>query len=157
MLNADFWRQPRELWINRPALGVREKVLYFADGKIDQQAYLRLCRICMDAVDHVAVEITPRLFDLLWADQEFLASYGYTRWFDMTSGYRTDNHNAALENSARLSMHRYGYALDGKRAGLSIAEHAHSLRSMASGGVGEYSAHVHMDVWRPRAWRSKHA
>jgi len=78
LLDIDFWVKPRTLSLVRPASGERAKVLYWKDGELIDAAYEELCHLLRDVTDRETVPIDPKLLEMLWGTQAFIARYGLT-------------------------------------------------------------------------------
>ena len=75
------------------------------------------------------------------------------RPINITSGYRSPEHNANLPGAATNSQHMYGKAADITVDGMSPREVAKiAEKYFGDGGIGVYSGHVHVDVGPRRRW-----
>jgi uncharacterized protein YcbK (DUF882 family) len=91
--------------------------------------------------------------EALWEVQQTLALMGIHQPLVITSGYRTEQTNAATEGSARNSMHLYAKAADFYVPGVSMRELFDTCWSRSiSGGMGYYGSHVHLDSGTRRWW-----
>ena len=78
--------------------------------------------------------------------------------FELTSGYRSPETNAALHELdsgvATNSLHMKGYAADISVPGRSLAEVYEMARALKLGGVGYYpnDDFIHVDIGRVRRW-----
>lgn len=148
----DYWERDRVLWLQR---GRKEqyRVTYWADGELDQRNYERLCYLLRDAEEETAVLMDPALLDLL---------YGVQYWQELllhrpvpliiSSGFRTERHNAKLERGASNSMHLYGKAADIQSSYFTPNQLADMAGYFHAGGLGRYDTHTHVDTGRVRAW-----
>lgn len=124
------------------------------DGGYDRTQILLLSWFMRDIRDDGrAVWMEPRLFDLLASVQASLSAvHGAALPLVVTSGYRTPEHNAAVESAARSSMHLYGYAADVQVRGYPPRAVALAASFVSEGGIGLYDRFTHLDVWRRRTW-----
>lgn len=154
---GDFWSQPRSLWLRRQTgQGIEEvREVYFADGQIIANGYIRACQLLRDVRAGQAVQISPVLLDVLCGIQGFLTAHGYAIPLLTTSGYRSPATNAATEGAARNSMHMQGRAWDGRMPGVSSQVLASIALYLQAGGVGLYQGRdfLHVDDGRLRFWR----
>jgi uncharacterized protein YcbK (DUF882 family) len=154
-----LWQQPRvvQLLGTQDAPNVHGEFEYWRDGRYQMEAYLTLSRLCADGHAQVAVQMDPRVFDLMFATQRWYAQVtGKTARHQITSAYRTRGTNQKVGGSPG-SQHLMGRALDGRLLGLDLATYAQMLRAFGAGGVGLYAHHVHWDVGRsPTFWRGKY-
>lgn len=120
-------------------------------------AYLALSRLCADPHAGAAVQMDPRVFDLMFATQRWYEqATGKPGKHRITSAYRTPSTNRHVGGSP-ISQHLVGRALDGQLVGLDLPTYARMLNAFGAGGVGLYAHHVHWDVGRaPRFWRGRY-
>jgi uncharacterized protein YcbK (DUF882 family) len=149
-----FWAQPRALRLQ--SLTTTHKPWefeYWRDGRLQTDAYLALSRLCQDTHSGQAVHMDARVFDLMFATQQwYQQATGKVGVHQITSAYRTPRTNAQV-GGATNSLHLTGKALDGQLLGLDLATYAAMLQAFGAGGVGLYSRHVHWDVGRaPGFW-----
>jgi uncharacterized protein YcbK (DUF882 family) len=133
--------------------GKAYKIPFMRNGKIEEDGYNDLCRIFADIRAGVAVQMDPDLFLVLSKAQQWLSSNQINRPIILTSGYRTEHTNAAIEGAAFNSMHLYGKAADIRMEGIPADYLARLLRLCGGAGIGIYSSFVHVDTWKERAWR----
>ncbi len=154
--NAAFWSQPRVINLKRRQNNEVIHLSYFKDGKIDVEAYHRICWMMRDLKMNKATQIDIRLLDLICAMQAWVGFYGYKKPFFVTSGYRTPEYNRTLEGAARNSMHLYGKAADLIFPDLPVSYLGKLAQHYTAGGVGFYpsSGFVHVDTGRIRSWGS---
>jgi len=152
--NAAFWAQPRVINLKRRQNNEVIHLSYFKDGKIDVEAYHRICWMMRDLKMNKATQIDIRLLDLICAMQAWVGFYGYKKPFFVTSGYRTPEYNRTLEGAARNSMHLYGKAADLIFPDLPVSYLGKLAQHYTAGGVGFYpsSGFVHVDTGRIRSW-----
>ncbi len=100
-------------------------------------------------------KIDPALLDLLYDLQE---RAGATRPFEVISGYRSPQTNAALRRRshgvAGSSLHMQGQAIDIRVGDVPLASLRRAALALRQGGVGYYPASnfVHVDTGRVRTW-----
>ena len=162
-LDIDFWVKPRTIRVVRPASGEKAELLYWKDGEIIEPAYQELCHLLRDVQGKVTVEMDPKLLELLWATQAFVARYGMNAPLEILSGYRTKDTNSRLIEqgipAARKSLHMEARAADIRIANLDSEVLGGLIRSFRQGGVGFYyrqSAHggwIHADTGLQRTWK----
>ena len=142
------------LWLKRPDGSEIVSRFRDASGAYDPIQVLLLSWFLRDvADDQRAVWMEPRLFDLMASVQSSMSAvHGSALPLVITSGYRTPEHNAGIENAARSSMHLYGYAADLRVTGYSPRAVALAASFFSTGGIGLYGSFTHLDVWRQRTW-----
>lgn len=152
--NADFWAAPRVLHLRRRQTGEVFHGVYFRDGQLDPEAYRRINWLMRDVKKNKAVNMDPRLLDLLCAMQAWVGYYGYKKPIVINSGYRTPEYNSTLEGAARNSMHLYGRAADVVFPDLPVSYLGRLAQNYTAGGVGFYisSGFVHVDTGNIRSW-----
>lgn len=152
-----FWLQPRLIRVGFQfgKQTIFKEVLYWKNGQYDSAAYLLLSQLCLDQNALKAIQMDPRLFDLIYATQFwFYQLMGYESHHLITSAFRTESTNQRV-GGALHSQHLMGKALDGRIVGLDLNSYAQMLKSFKAGGVGLYSTHVHWDVGRQSCfWRA---
>lgn len=163
LLDIDFWVKPRTLSLVRPASGERAKVLYWKDGELIDAAYEELCHLLRDVNGKETVPIDPKLLEMLWGTQAFIARYGLTQPLEILSGYRTAASNRRLQEAgvpaARKSLHMQGKAADIRIASLNEEVLGGLIRSFRQGGVGYYyrsgprGGWIHADTGLNRTWK----
>jgi uncharacterized protein YcbK (DUF882 family) len=154
--NPVFWLQPRVISVVNADTGQRGVFEYWRDGKYVMDAYYALSALGLDHREHKAVQIDPRVFDVVYATQEWYFMAERRRTFtELTSVYRTPRTNRIVGGSP-LSTHIEGKASDGRLVGVRPRVYAAMLRSLNAGGVGLYDNHCHWDVGRaPAFWIGK--
>jgi|SRR5476651_899506 len=150
--DAAFWNQPRVLTLARGGKDIR--ACYWANNALQWDGYAEICRMLGDVHQNVAVQMDPRLFDLMRAVQAYVAYYGYHEPLSVNSGFRTPQTNGSLEGAARNSMHLFGKAIDFSMPGLPSDYMGLLASHYQAGGVGFYSAQkfTHMDTGNVRYW-----
>ena len=111
------------------------------DGGLSLSPHFKVWEFaCHDGSDTVFV--SPALVEVL---EKIRVHFG--KPVIISSGYRTENHNAK-NGGAAYSRHKYGMAADIRISGVSpadIAAYAETLLG-AGGGVGVYRQFCHVDV-----------
>jgi len=162
-LDLDFWIKPRTLSVTRPQSGERANVLYWKDGEVIDSAYQELCHILRDVNGKAAAPIDPKLFEMLWSTQAFIARYGIIQPLEILSGYRSPESNRRLREAgipaARQSLHMVGKAADIRIAKLNEEVLGGLIKSFRGGGVGYYyrsgprGGWIHADTGLERTWK----
>jgi len=163
LLDLDFWVKPRTLTVTRPASGEKAKLLYWKDGEMIDSAYQQLCHLLRDVNGKETAPIDPKLLEMLWSTQAFIARYGLEQPLEILSGYRTPASNARLIEAgvpaARKSLHMVGKAADIRIASLNEEVLGGLVRSFRTGGVGYYyrsgpkGGWIHADTGLNRTWK----
>jgi uncharacterized protein YcbK (DUF882 family) len=163
LLDLDFWVKPRTLSVVRPASGERARVLYWKDGEVIDSAYQELCHLLRDVNGRETAPIDPKLLEMLWGTQAFIARYGLSQPLEILSGYRTEASNKRLIEegvpAARKSLHMLGKAADIRVAALNEEVLGGLIRSFRQGGVGYYyrsgpkGGWIHADTGLQRTWK----
>ena len=154
-LGFDLSNGTRTLNLVRPQSGETLRGIYMKDGVWVEGAYNRICYLMRDVKGGVTVKMDPQLIAILDWVQRYLAKHGYTQPIQLTSGYRGQKTNAALEGAAKNSLHMEGRAMDLIIPGLSADYLGRLMKWLSQGGVGTYDSRgfVHVDTGRIRAWR----
>ncbi|WP_313170993.1 YcbK family protein [Massilia oculi] len=162
-LDLDFWVKPRTLSVTRPASGERASVLYWKDGEVIDSAYEQLCHLLRDVNGKATARIDPKLLEMLWSTQAFIARYGLLQPLEILSGYRSPESNRRLREAgipaARQSLHMVGKAADIRIAGLNEEVLGGLIKSFRGGGVGYYyrsgprGGWIHADTGLERTWK----
>jgi uncharacterized protein YcbK (DUF882 family) len=157
-LASDFWSQPRHLWLRRQTGNTVEefKGVYFADGQIIWDEYLKICLLLRDVRQGEAVQMSPVLLDILCGMQGVLYVSSAEKSPLIThSGYRSLYTNQSTEGAARDSLHTKGRAWDGRALNAPPAHLAMAANYLRGGGVGVYveRGFIHIDDGRLRTWR----
>ena len=153
-LAQSFWEYPRSLWLQRPATGEEQKVVYWADGQYDVEGYRRACHMLRDVQANVTVAMDPVLLDILRGIQGWFDIHGLQKPLILTSGYRSPRTNATTEGAARNSQHVAGKAADIRIPDVPASYLGKLAQYFQGGGVGFYYAKnfVHVDTGRLRVW-----
>lgn len=152
---SDFWSQPRELWLYRPATGETVRETYWADGQLVLSGYYRICHLLRDVRLNQAVQFDIVTLDIARGINGWLQSYGINKPIIVNSGYRHPSTNGSIEGAARNSLHTRAQALDVRIEGVSTESVARFGLYLAGGGVGFYPGKnfTHVDRGRVRYWR----
>ncbi len=147
----------RVLWLRREGYPDDVVAPFCVDGRtVYVPGYRAICWLMRDrnvaaAQGYVRFDIVE--IEALWEAQQTLALMGVRQPLVITSGYRTEQTNAATEGAARNSMHVYGRAADFYVRGVSTRDLFDACWSRAvSGGMGYYGSHVHLDSGARRWW-----
>ena len=156
--SADFWSIPREIWLYRPAgkgqpRDEQVRAVYWADGKLIPEGYIKLCHILRDVQAGQVVQFDLVTLDIARGVYGWLRANGIDRPLIVNSGYRSPRTNAH-EGGARNSLHTRAQALDLRIEGVSPAALSQFGRYLAGGGVGYYPSKnfTHLDRGRIRNW-----
>lgn len=162
-LDLDFWVKPRTLSVTRPQSGETANVLYWKDGEVIESAYQELCHLLRDVNGKASAPIDPKLFEMLWSTQAFIARFGIIKPLEILSGYRSPASNARLREqgipAARQSLHLVGKAADIRIANLNEEVLGGLIKSFRGGGVGYYyrsgprGGWIHADTGLARTWK----
>lgn len=162
-LDLEFWVKPRTLSVTRPQSGEKATVLYWKDGEVIDSAYQQLCHLLRDVNGRETAPIDPKLLEMLWSTQAFIARYGFNQPLEILSGFRTAASNKRLQEAgipaARKSLHMVGKAADIRIAALNEEVLGGLIRSFRGGGVGYYyrsgprGGWIHADTGLERTWK----
>jgi uncharacterized protein YcbK (DUF882 family) len=131
------------------------KTVYWAQGEYLPSSLAEIHHILRDFRTGEEHQIDRRLLDLLC---ELRIAVGSSSPFEIISGYRSPNTNAALRSKstgvAENSLHLKGMAADIRLRDKSLAVLRKAALSLRAGGVGYYPASqfIHVDVGRVRSW-----
>jgi len=147
----------RVLWLRRSGYGDEIMAPFCVDGRtLYAPGYKMICWLMRDreiAPAEGYVKIDAVEIEVLWEVQQVLGLMGVRQPLIITSGYRSPQTNAATEGAARNSMHIYGKAADMYVPGVSTRQLFDVCWSReASGGMGYYDDHVHLDSGTRRWW-----
>lgn len=127
--------------------------VYFRDGRYDREALRKLDWVFRDLSAAEVTPMDPRLFDVL---HSVAAALDNSEPYQISSGYRTPERNAALRTSrvSTVSLHMSGMAADFRLPGSNPYGVARLAAEMQVGGVGLYrrDGFVHLDCGPPRRW-----
>jgi uncharacterized protein YcbK (DUF882 family) len=155
-LDLEFWRRPRELWLQRLETGESVKVCYWAQGRYSPEGYTQLCWLLRDTRAVQAVQMDTTLLNVLAGLYAYYRAYGRAGPVFVTSGYRTEGTNRLLstEGAAHNSMHVYGRAADITIPGVPLEHLARVKRYLHAGGLGFYPTRhfIHVDTGLTRSW-----
>lgn len=145
---------PRSLRVRRGATGESFSGVYWRDGRYDREAMAKLNGVFRDPGRDEATSMDPRLFDIL---SRLAASMGAQEHYELLSGYRTPETNAAnaarSRRVSRVSLHMSGMAADVRLVDRPPMALARLAAEMQTGGVGLYrSGFVHLDCGPARRW-----
>lgn len=147
----------RVLWLRREGYGEEISAPFTVDGvSVYTPGYREICWLMRDhavpfAQGYVQIDINE--VQALWEVQEALKLHGIYRPLVITSGYRTQATNEAIEGAARNSQHMYARAADMYVDGVSMRDLFNTCWDQgASGGMGYYDSHVHLDSASRRWW-----
>jgi uncharacterized protein YcbK (DUF882 family) len=149
-----FWNLPRTIHLHRTVTGENAKIVYFNDGRINQQGYRLACYLLRDVQQNAVTNMDLRLLDLICAVQAWLTYYGINKPLMVNSGFRTARTNGSLEGAAKKSMHLSGRAIDFSVPGMSVAAVAKLAAHFRGGGIGIYPSQnfIHLDTGGVRVW-----
>jgi len=162
-LDLEFWIKPRTITVTRPQSNEKASLLYWKDGEVIESAYQQLCHLLRDVNGRETAPIDPKLLEMLWSTQAFIARYGLNQPIEILSGYRTPASNQRLQEAgipaARKSLHLVGKAADIRLAKLNEEVLGGLIRSFRGGGVGYYyragprGGWIHADTGLERTWK----
>ena len=162
-LDLDFWVKPRTLSVTRPQSGEKANVLYWKDGEVIESAYQELCHLLRDVNGKASAPIDPKLFEMLWSTQAFIARYGILGPLEILSGYRSPESNKRLREAgipaARQSLHMVGRAADIRIVNLNEEVLGGLVKIFRQGCVGFYyrggprGGWIHADTGLNRTWK----
>ncbi len=130
-------------------------VVYFENGTYSSDGLAKVNLLLRDFRDGTVHPIDPKLLDRLFLLQ---TSAGGSEPFQVISGYRSPNTNAALHEKssgvAEHSLHMEGQAIDVRMSGVATERLARLALEQGRGGVGFYRASdfVHVDTGHVRSW-----
>lgn len=173
MQGAGFWSRPRSVWLRRPATGEEIRATYWANGRVIESEYRRLCWFLRDPRMTASIESRRRqglpvpsdwygavhfsivTLDVLYALGGWLDHFQMARALVVTSAFRHVLTNSKIEGAARSSFHTKGGAIDFTVPGVSSEQVGRFSRWLGAGGVGFYPGRnfTHVDDGRLRVWR----
>lgn len=179
---AEFWSRPRSVWLKRKGVGEELRATYWADGALVLEEYRRICVFMRDlgfeqairsgdarivravrsgalpAQIPVAVPVSVRLLDAIYAIGGWLEHFGVPRPVGLTSAYRHPFYNNNMvEGAARDGYHTKGRAGDLVIEGVSPQRISQFGAWLGVGGIGLYASKgfTHVDDGAQRFWRGK--
>lgn len=157
---VDLWPEPtgvRQIWIKRKETNESGILRYFDGEQLDMNQYIRACTLLRDVHAGEIANIDVQLFDLMFAMQRWLVSWGVDKPLIINSGYRTRQTNSRLEGAAKNSMHLVGRAADVTMPGVGPEYLGRLAAIFGKGGVGFYvdRGFVHIDTGSVRHWSNK--
>ena len=135
--------------------GERYSGVYRVGDKYLPEAFEQMNFVLRDHRTGEIFPMDPHLIDIVSMLQR---KTGYSRPFEILSGYRSPHTNASLRRNssgvARNSYHMYGQAMDIRAPGLSTRTLRDRAKGLRAGGVGYYSRSnfVHVDTGDVRSW-----
>ena len=145
----------RSLTVRRQITNESFSGVYWRDGRYDREALRQLDIVFRDLSAAEPTPMDPRLFDVLVAVAEAVDS---TEGYDVISGYRTPETNAARSLQSRrvstVSLHMSGMAADCRLPGRTTLDVARRAADLQLGGVGLYrrDGFMHLDCGPVRRW-----
>lgn len=155
---ADFWTRDRVLWLRRRQSGEEFRVVFWTQGHVDINNYVRMCYLLRDTQASQTVMMDVNLLNVLYGVQywqELLL--GKPEPIIVNSGFRSDHTNERTEGAAQYSMHLYGRAADITTPSYTPQVTARMAAFFGMGGVGSYNGFTHVDSGRVRFWNGKQA
>jgi uncharacterized protein YcbK (DUF882 family) len=146
---------PRLLAFHNLHTGEHLSTAYWAAGNYLPDEIRRIAWVLRDHRTNSVHPIDARLLDLLY---NLNGQVNTSTPFEVISGYRTPQSNAALaavsEGVASRSLHMLGMAIDIRVPGVTLPHLRAAAISLQGGGVGYYprSDFIHLDVGRIRYW-----
>lgn len=155
VLGATFWDLPRLLHLRRASTGEVVKETYWANGKVVEPGYKKVCHLLRDVTANESIAMSLGLLDVLTGIQGWFRAYGQERLLIITSGYRSVRTNSATEGAAKNSLHTQGRAADITIPGVPVTYLANLGVYLRGGGVGWYPSRnfTHVDDGRIRTWK----
>lgn len=149
----DFWSRPRELWLYRPSTGEQVRAVYWADGQLVVDGYVKICKVLRDVQAGAVVQFDLVTLDIARGVYGWLLANGIDRPLIIHSGYRTPQTNTR-ERGKQRSFHLKAQALDLHIEGVSAEAVGRFGLYLAGGGVGFYPGKnfTHLDRGRVRSW-----
>jgi uncharacterized protein YcbK (DUF882 family) len=135
--------------------GEKLAITYYEQGDYHLDALAEASRFLRDFRTGEEHPIDRGLLDILHDVRLATESSGR---FEVVSGYRSPNTNAALRAKsngvAKRSLHMQGRAIDVRLTGVDTAQLREAALALRGGGVGYYpkSGFVHLDTGRVRQW-----
>jgi len=142
----------RLLWVHRVQTREEGRALYFQDQTLVTEGYHLLCYLLRDVRAEQITRMDLQLIHLLFGMQTWMRACGIRQPLRITSGYRTAETNARIEDAALHSQHVTGHAVDFTVEGIPPPVLAKLALKFAAGGVGAYPRFVHVDTGPVRRW-----
>lgn len=150
----------RQLWVRSATTGAELRGYLTIDGHsvftgtAQYPGYVQLCELMRDMHVGAVAPMDINVLEALWEIQQVLAIMGHVAPIDITSAFRTQETNDAV-GGARFSYHPRAEAVDFDVPGvpLQLVWQVAVSRKIA-GGIGLYSAHLHVDTGPRRYWNS---
>jgi uncharacterized protein YcbK (DUF882 family) len=145
----------RSLWFVHTHTGEALSIVYFQGGQYMPDALERVNYLLRDFRTNEVHTIDPALLDVLF---DLHTQAHHDGPFEVISGYRSPNTNAALRSRsngvAEHSLHMQGRAIDIRLRGFPTQKLRDLAIALQRGGVGFYpvSDFVHVDTGRVRTW-----
>lgn len=154
---ADFWAQPRRIYIQRRDTGEKANIIYHQNGEMNPEGYYKASYMLRDIRAGQMIYLDFKLLDLMCAVQAWLIHYGSKSPLLINSGFRSRQTNSRLEGAAKNSMHLYGKAVDFTVPGFDPVGIAKIAAHFKAGGIGIYptSNFTHLDTGGVRVWVRK--
>ncbi|MEO1089268.1 MAG: YcbK family protein [Pseudomonadota bacterium] len=133
----------------------RLDVVYFADGRYQPRALLKIDHLLRDWRVDQRIRIDHGVLDILHDVQVYCRTFCEV---EVLSGYRTAATNAQLRRRSRgvakRSLHMVGKAVDMRLDQVPLSTTRRSAIDLGRGGVGYYprSNFVHVDTGQVRTW-----
>ena len=147
--------EERRLAFRNLHTGEKVDTVYWAEGEYLFNELEDINRVLRDHRTDEIMSMDVQLLDNLTNLQQTL---GIDQTFDVISGYRSPQSNAALRSKshgvAKKSYHMLGQAVDIRIANITLAEIHSAAVSLKAGGVGKYSrsGFLHIDTGAVRSW-----
>lgn len=148
-------QQERTLSLHNTHTGENASSVYWAAGDYIDSGLQDINSILRDHRTGEIYPIDTDLLDLLYVLQQ---QVGCRKAYQIISGYRSPQTNAALRSSstgvARRSYHMQGKAIDIRLPGCNLRQLHSAALGIKAGGVGYYpdSDFIHVDVGPQRSW-----
>lgn len=152
--SESFWDQPRKIFLKRSKTNEQAEIVYFRNGQVDLQGYWHVTYLLRDIGAKLMAYPDLKLLDLLCAVQAWMKVNGNNQPLIITSGFRTKENNAKIENAARNSQHVLGKAVDFVVPGFDPKTIGIIAKHFQAGGVGIYMDQKfnHLDTGNVRSW-----
>lgn len=150
----------RTIVLLHPESGERISAVYFHDGRYDPKVMKAIDRLFRDRHANVVGKIDVELIDYL-VDIRTRLGLPTDVTFEILNGYRTEKTNRMMAahnaNVAKESLHKHGWAVDFRIAGVDGRALCEIAKTMQRGGVAYYASdnHVHVDLGNIRTWKQR--